>query len=192
MRRVFEYRAAWTLAAIVLGYWALAALTPYAERGTGLRGVFLVLSGWGMFAYWRPAWRALTTRGWPSGELLYAVMVFMFCASVNLNMAMVSVWRLSGQPAFMINNALFDFWIVLGICALTIGVTVPNLFGSGVPPRDKITLGTAWLVMFSVVFYLVLVQPDLRPLAEVLRPALERGYDYPDPEGGGPTLTKCG
>lgn len=186
MWRVLEYRAAVTLFGMVAGYMLLVAGTPYGARGTGLRGLFLVLSGWGMVAYWRPFWRALTTRGWPSGELLYAAAVWLFCASYNLNMAVATVWRLSGQPYYVINNALFDFWIVLGVCALTITVTVPNLFGPGVPPSDRLRLGATWMSMFALVFYLVLVQPDLRPVAEAMRPWLDGGHDYVDPDGGGP------
>ncbi|MEH3117073.1 MAG: hypothetical protein PGN25_05540 [Methylorubrum populi] len=94
MRRVFEFRAAWALVSVVLGYTALVLTTPYHARGTGLRGVFLVLSFWGMVAYWRPARRAILSRGWPPGELLYALMVWLGCASYVLNMAVATLWRL--------------------------------------------------------------------------------------------------
>ena len=32
-----------------------------------------------------------------------------------------------------------------------IAVTVPDLFGKGVPPRDKLQLGGVWMAMFVVV-----------------------------------------
>lgn len=182
MRRVFEFRAAWAMAIVVAGYVALAFVTPFHARGTGLRAVFLVLAFWGMGAYWRPARRAILSRGWPPGELLYALMVWLGCASYVLNMAVATLWRLSGQPAYIINNAVFDFWIVLGICALAIGVTVPDLFGKDVPPRDRLRLGTAWLGMAGLVAYLVLVQPNLRPFAEAIRPYIDMGHEYRDPD----------
>ncbi|MEH3117047.1 MAG: hypothetical protein PGN25_05390 [Methylorubrum populi] len=77
---------------------------------------------------------------------------------------------------------MFDFWIVLGICALAIGVTVPDLFGKDVPPGDKLRLGVSWLAMAGLVTYLVLAQPDLRPVAEAARPYIDMGHDYRDPD----------
>jgi hypothetical protein len=183
MGRVFSYRSAWALAGVIAFYLLLVKAIPFAPRGTALRGIFLVLSGWGMYAYWRPAWRALTTRdGWPSGPLLYALMVWLFCSSYNFNIAIATVWRLSGQPYYMINNSVFDFWLVLGICALAISISVPNLFGKDVPPQDKLQTGVVWLSMFALVMYLVLARPDLRPFAELMRPWLDTGHDYVDPD----------
>lgn len=182
MRRVFEFRTAWALLAAASGYTALVFTVPYQARGTGLRGVFLILAFWGTIAYWRPAWKAVIAAGRPRGELLYALMVWLGCASYVLNMAIATLWRLSGQPYYIINNAVFDGWIVLGICALVIGVTVPNLFGKDVPAEEKLRLGFAWLAMFSVVAYLVFVQPDLRPVAEAIRPYIDMGHDYRDPD----------
>ncbi|GEP11250.1 hypothetical protein [Methylobacterium gnaphalii] len=182
MRRVFEFKALWSLVGLVAAAVALAKLVPYQPRGTALRSTFFVVSGWGLFAYWRPFRAVILTRGWPDGFGLYAIMVWMVCASYNLNIAIATFWRLAGQPAFLINNALFDFWIVLGIAAMTIAVTVPDLFGKDVPPRDKIQLGSAWTVMFALVLYLTIVHPDLGPLADWLRPYIDSGHAYRDPD----------
>lgn len=185
MGRILEYKTAWAIGMALTAYIITVAITPYTPRGTALRGIFLVLSGWGCFAYWRPFWNVVKSKGWPDGAGLYAIMVFLFCTSVNVNIANALFWRGAGQPYFLINNALFDLWIVLGIGALTIAVSVPDLFGKDVPPRDKIQLGTAWLVMFVLVLYLVTVQPDLRPLAEMVRPLYDSGHTYGDADGDG-------
>lgn len=187
IERILAYRTAWHLGIAISAYLILVFTTPYGPRGTALRGIFLILSGWGMFAYWRPFWTALSKKGPADGSDLYAIMVWLFCASVFVNITNALFWRLSGQPYFLINNAFFDFWIVLGILSLTLAVTVPDLFGKDVPPRDKIQLGTAWLVLSVLVFYLVTVQPDLRPLAELVRPFYDSGHTYGDADGDGKT-----
>ncbi|MGY2052980.1 hypothetical protein [Methylobacterium sp. JK268] len=163
---------------IVLLYIGLVRVTPIKPRGDGLRAVFLILSGWGMFAYWRPFRRAMAIEGWPTGPYLYAVMIFLFCLASNLNASIGLFWRLAGQPPYLVNNAIFDFWVVLASLALVIAVTVPDLFGKDVPPRDKLQLGSVWLVMLVVVLYLSLIRPDLSGLAEWMRPWLDSGYDY--------------
>lgn len=176
--RVFRFRLLWAFIGGTLAYALLVKVAPIRPRGDGLRAVFLVLSGWGMVTYWRPFRRALTWEGWPPPSLLYAVMAWLICTAININCTMGLFWRLSGQPAFLINNPVFDFWVVLGIMALLIAVTVPDLFGKDVPPRDKIQIGSVWLMMFALVCYLTLVRPDLDPLADTIRPWLDSGYEY--------------
>ncbi|ACL61247.1 hypothetical protein [Methylobacterium nodulans] len=178
MRRVFEYRMLWTLLVVAASYVLLVTLTPIVPRGDGLRAVFLVLSGWAAFAYWRPAKAAILTRGWPDGPHLYALMIFLFCVGLTLNCAIGLFWRLSGQPAHPINNPFFDLWVVFGVVALVISITVPDLFGKGVPPRDKVQLGTMWMGMVVLVVWLVMQRPDLSPLAELVRPITDSGYEY--------------
>lgn len=178
---VFRFRALWSLIAIVALYVVLVKVAPIRARGDGLRGMFFVLSSWGVVAYWRPFRRTMMTDGWPTAALLFGTAMFLFCAAICVNTTMGLFWRLAGQPAFLINNAVFDFWIVLGISALLIAVTTPNLFGPDVPPRDKIQLGSVWAAMFLFAAFLVLARPDLDPLADLVRPWLDSGYNY-EPE----------
>ena len=79
------------------------------------------------------------------------------------------------------NNPLFDLWVVLGSIALLIAVAVPDLFGKGVPPSDKLQLGFVWSVMFAMVLYAVLARPDMSWLADRMRPITDYGYGYDDP-----------
>ena len=182
MRGIFDFKTAWGIAFVVFFY-ALTVLTiPYVSRGIALRGLLLVLSWWGILAYWRPFYRAITSRGWPDGATLYGVMVWAVCASYNLNIAIALIWRGAGQPAYLVNNALFDFWIVLAVSAMVLAVTVPDLFGKDVPPQDKVRLGAGWALALFFVTGLIILQPDLRPLAEMLRPLLDSQHEYLDPE----------
>jgi hypothetical protein len=77
---------------------------------------------------------------------------------------------------------IFDFWLVLASCAMGIAVMVPDLFGRDVPPRDKVQLGSVWLVLFVFVFWLVVSRPDMRPAADALRPWLDFGQNYKSPD----------
>jgi len=188
MGRMFQFRAAGGLVCVVVVYGALMLSVPYATRGASLRAMLWVLSVWGMIVYAPPAWSAVTYRGRTPGQLLYGLMMFLVSAGIWVNMTMAGgLWRLSGQPYYIINNSLFDFWIVLSIAALAIAVWVPDLFGPDVPPKSKVISGVAFLAVAAFAIYLGLAQPDLRPLAEWLRPYLDSGHDYRDPDGGGPT-----
>lgn len=187
MGRVFQYRTAWGLALVGAIYGALLMALPYTTRGASLRGVLWVLSFWGMIVYAPPAWSAVTYRGYAPGRLLYGLMMWLASAAIWVNMTMAGTWRFAGQPYYLINNSVFDLWIVLSIAALGIAVWVPDLFGKDVPPQSKLISGAAFLAVAVFAIYLGLAQPDLRPLAELLRPVLDGGHDYPDPDGGGPT-----
>jgi hypothetical protein len=176
--RLFRFRAFWSLVLVIIVYLVFARVTPIRPRGESIRAILLVLSGWGMFAYWRPFKMAILSDGWPDAPGWYAIAIFGICAAINFNCAVAIFWRLAGQPAFLVNNAVYDFWIVLAIVVFAILVSVPNLFGKGVPPLDRIQLGSAWMVMFLLVSYLVLVRPNLDPLADAVRPWLDNGYNY--------------
>ena len=180
--RVFRFRAFWCLLIAVVGYIVFTKITPIRPRGEAIRAIPLVLSGWGIFAYWPSFKLAMRSEGWPLPEYRMSIFIFLICAALNLNCAVALFWRLSGQPAFLINNSLYDFWIVLAGIALTVAISVPNLFGKGVPPLDRVQLGAAWTAMFLLVSYLVLARPNLDPLADLVRPWLDNGYNYEPPE----------
>lgn len=186
MGRVFQYRTAWGLVLLGTLYTGLILAVPYATRGASLRGILWVLSVWGMIVYAPTAWTAVSYRGWAPGYILYGLMMWLGSAGLWINMTFAGTWRFAGQPYYLINNPVFDLWIVLSLAAMSIAVSVPNLFGKDVPPKSKAISGAAFLAVAVFAVYLGLAQPDLRPLAEWLRPVLDAGHDYADPDGGGP------
>lgn len=183
--QILRFRALIVAAAVSLIYFLMVRYTPIKPRGDGLRAVFLVLGLWGVFSYWKPVREALLAQpaalnayGSLTGQHLYAMAVFLLCWAVVTNTAWGLFWRLAGQPAYLINNPFFDFWVVLGIVAMIIIVSVPNLFGKGVPPRDKVQLGALWAFTFVFVAWLTIERPDLEWLAVKIRPLVDYGYEY--------------
>lgn len=52
--RLFRFQVLWSLALVIIGDIVFAKITPIRPRGESIRAILLVLSGWGMFTYWRP------------------------------------------------------------------------------------------------------------------------------------------
>lgn len=177
-KRVLWRPAAWALASLGLAYWALAWATPYRPLNEMVIALATGFCAVGSISYFPAALRVLMMPRWPERDerAVLAVWIIMFSVAVN---ALWSVfWRLSGQPPYLVNNALYDGWrigIIVGIGALVQG---PNLFGRGVTASGRATLALAWAVAIGIVLYLTIVSPDLDWLADRARPWLDNGVGY--------------
>ncbi len=168
---------------LVLGALALfsgaAWAVPYRDLSEGTIVVGTALCSLASVAFFAPALNCLLYPAWPPREKWAALAVWMALTGVALHGLVSILWRLSGQPAFLVNNPAYTSWIGIWIIpAALILVSAPNLFGPGVPPRERASLGLAWIIAVTFIAYLAFIRPDLTPVAEWLRPYLDIGYGY--------------
>lgn len=178
VRRVLWRPTAWAMVSLGLAYWALAWATPYRPLNEMIIAVATGFCAVGSISYLPAALRVLLAPHWPERDQRAVLAVWLIMFSVAVNALWSVFWRLSGQPSYLVNNALYDGWrigIIVGIGALVQG---PNLFGRGVTPAGRWTLALAWAVAIGIVLYLTIVNPDLDWLAAAVRPWLDNGVGY--------------
>ncbi|HEV2557976.1 MAG TPA: hypothetical protein VGU45_05060 [Microvirga sp.] len=80
------------------------------------------------------------------------------------------IWRLSGQPRWMVSSDVNSFFVWMSILAATLHITAPGAIDGIVPKRNWIMLGLAFGAGFLCASLILLFHPDFQAVAEWLRP----------------------
>jgi hypothetical protein len=166
------------LLALVAIYFGLAYVTPYRDFSEAVIAVAAGLGAVGTVSYLVPALRVLFKPSWPERDEWATLALFLFLFTLAVTCAWALLWRLSGQPAFLVNNPVYDGRWLGFIVATVILIKAPNLFGRGVTNLNRATLGLAWLVTIAFVMFLWWSQPELHWLAIELQRYLDVGVGY--------------
>jgi hypothetical protein len=132
-------------------------------------------------AYFNRAMACFRVIGdWPTRTELISLGIVMSWMSVCFNGLWGMFWRLSGQPAWMVNNDLYQSWVMFNCMAAGLHIIAPNLLGQGVPNTDRARLTGAFGIAFALILVVSVVKPDLTPYSEAIRPYLESTNTRPD------------
>lgn len=170
LRVVVRARMTWVMLAITFIYLESAYLLTGSQSAEVWRSLQISLSAIVCVAYARRAGRCFTTVGrWPERIELISLGIVLCWASVFCNGAWGVFWRLSGQPAWMVNNDLYQSWVMFNCIAAGLHILAPNLVGQGVPVLDRVRLGAAFGAALALIAVLAVAQPDLSPYADFLK-----------------------
>ena len=133
----------------------------------------IMASAWAMIAVGGVALRCFISPGWPHPDSMVGLGMFLTALGVNWNGAWALFYRLSGQAAWLINNDYYNAWRPIIIAGLVIKVGAIGIFGGHVPRGYKVRHGVFLFLAVLLILLLVLTSPNLRPIAEWLRPYLE-------------------
>lgn len=170
LRVVFRARMTWVVVGILLIYLESATILSNSQSAEVWRSLQISLSAMVCVAYARRAGRCFTVVGrWPERIELISLGIVLSWASVFCNGAWGVFWRLSGQPEWMVNNDLYQSWVMFNCIAAGLHILAPNLVGQGVPVLDRVRLGAAFGVAMALIAILAVARPDLRPYADFLK-----------------------
>src|SRR4051812_21013233 len=168
------------IAAVI--YIVIAFLAPGRPLAGSLRIVQMSLAVAVVYAYWANAKKCFITPTWPAPENLIALGIVLSWLSIFINGVWSILWRLSHQPAWMVNNDLYSSWVVLNVIAATLHVVAANMVGFGVPRADRLRLGLAWAFSLVLIAALVWFRPDMTAFTDQLRGWVEEpGSSRPPP-----------
>lgn len=166
------------LSAVAAVYFGIAWATPYQPLNEILVAAACGICAVGAIGFTPAALRILFAPTWPDRNERATIAIWIIVTSAAVNTVWSLWWRLSDQPAFLVNNALYDGWrlgLAIGIVVL---VQAPNLVGRGVPVLSRTSYVMAWTAAVALVLYLAIVKPELGWLAERARPYLDNGAGY--------------
>lgn len=107
-----------------------------------------------------------------SGHDILAMGITFSFASHFLYGVWMLIWRLAGQPPWVINSDMTAFLVALATVAGLCYLAAPGSIDGHVPPRNRIMIGAATGVGFLLVTFTMLYPVDLGPLAEAIKPWL--------------------
>ncbi|MFB0491925.1 hypothetical protein ABIE45_004511 [Methylobacterium sp. OAE515] len=174
IRDVLFSRFFWLFVLLTIGFGLVAHATPPDDLGECVRVFILSAAAIALVTYWPNAMRAIAGRRWPDPSNRGVMGVFLLAIGSVGTGIFGGLWRFGGFQNFVVNNAVNYYFITLAGVGFMLMVSAPNLFGEGVPPKERILLGSKWVIALSLVLVLALTQPDLRWLVEKLRPWLDR------------------
>jgi hypothetical protein len=164
------------LVSVICAYLVSARIMSNEKTAEVWRILQISMSMMVCVAYWNRAMSCFTVVGqWPEKVPLIALGIVMSWASVCSNGLWGMFWRLSGQPAWMVNNDFYQSWVMFNCIAAGLHIIAPNLLGQDVPTVDRARLAGAFGIAFAFILAVSLIKPDLAPLSEAIRPYLETG-----------------
>ena len=150
-------------------YASVSSVAETARAGAATMGLI------GMVAYGETAVRAYKAHRWPNPELIGALGMFVLCVGVGVGGLFQILWRLSEFQNHVVNNDIYSFTVSLIALGIFMLVAAPNIIGAGVPRWTRFRISLAWAIAVGVVAGLVALSPDLKWVAERLRPMLCEG-----------------
>jgi len=172
IKRFLSNRLTWVSAGYLVIFHTIARLTPDATLAEGARTTVVALAFMGLIVYASVAVRAYQADRWPNPPLLAALANCLIMAGLAFGGLFQILWRLSDFDTALVQNAFYSFFVTLIAVGLFILITTPNLFGKDVPGWSQIRLGLAWSIVVLVIVGLTYASPDLRWLAEAVKPTL--------------------
>lgn len=123
---------------------------------------FIVLMG-----YWRAATACFFIVGrWPQKQKVIALGIWLSWFSIWCNASWAILFRLSGQPSWMLNNDFYTAWTAVSSFAAALHILAPNLIGPNMPEMDRAKYGSVAALGFTLAIVVGVWRPDLSPIAE--------------------------
>jgi hypothetical protein len=95
--------------------------------------------------------------------------------------AWMLMWRLSGQPTWMLNTDTTNLFTWLAMYGAVLHITAPGAV-EGIPRKNMVRLGVAIAIAVFCIFAFGIAQPNVRGFTDHLRPYLEdRTVHIPPP-----------
>jgi hypothetical protein len=164
----------WVAGLFIVAFCIVATVTPNGPLQEAEAILLFALALGGMVAFTPDAWESVCKHQAdldPADVLTLAF--WLLCAGIAASGLWTLIWRLAGQPAWMLNNDFNAFLRIMWIGGLTMMLSVPGLIGGKIPVRSRVRIIIWWAIGASLAAYVMAARPNLAPYVEVLRPLLE-------------------
>jgi hypothetical protein len=154
--------------ASALSYWLVAPFLPTNLQTEWLRVIMIVFSATAILA-WFPAFREIILRPSPVSAQQSIMGQVMFLTGVFGGAVWLLLWRMAGQPAWMVNSELNGWWIWLVGLGCFYSLIAPKDMARE-PPRTRWGR-VAWALVISLIlgFVIVHLRPDVSPVVGWLK-----------------------
>lgn len=163
-------RLTWLSVAYVIIFAVLAAIGGVGTTAEITRVATTTLALIGMIAYGVAAVSAYQAHRWPNPDLIASLGAFLLMMGIGWSGMFQILWRLSDFSRWAVNNHVYNFAVSLIGLGIFILVAVTNVVGSDMPLWTRVRIIFAWCAAAVTTIGLVVISPDLRPLADFLMP----------------------
>lgn len=155
-------------------YVFLAILLPAMWLAEVVRCIQITLSAVVVMGYWKPGTRCFYVSGrWPEKSSVVALGILVSWGSICASASWGLLWRLAGQPPWMVNNDFWTTWTAASSFAASLHIIAPNMVGVGIPEMDRRRYKWASAIGVVLVVVIGFWRPDLSGVAEEVRQWLD-------------------
>lgn len=166
---ILRSRTLWTAAALFALYWVVAWAVPNGPLMEGLHAVRVAICLVVVVAYAPVCLEALAQDRIGRVEQLSLGITIGWGATLGGGLWSL-LWRLAGQPAWMVNSDLNGFFLWVTILGAVLHVTAPGAVDGTVPRRTWIVTGLALGAGALAAAAILVRRPDVAALVEALAP----------------------
>lgn len=179
----------WIGLASALSYWIVAPFLPTNLQTEWLRVFMIVFSATAIVA-WFPAFREIVLRPSPVSAQQSIMGQVMFLTGVFGGAVWLLLWRMAGQPSWMVNSDLNGWWLYLVGLGCFFSLIAPKDMAKE-PPRTRWGR-VAWAFLISLVlgYGIIHMRPNIMPLVDWLKHRVsDMAPAQVQPSALGPSLT---
>ena len=169
LRSILRSRTLWSAAALFALYWLAAHLIPNGPLMEGLHTVRIAICLVVVVAYAPVCLEALAGGRIGRVEQLSLGITIGWGATLLAGVWSL-LWRLAGQPAWMVNSDLNGFFLWVTILGAVLHVTAPGAVDGTVPRRTWILTGLAFGAGALAAAALLARRPDMAAIMDGLAP----------------------
>lgn len=166
---MIRYPSMWVAAGLFVVFCFMTQMSAIF-LGEVLRALCFALAVSVAASFSKPAWIALKAP-WPPdhvGQLAMGIFTLWF--SLAVQSFWYVLWRVSGQPLWMINNDLNTFTLYLFCIGAVLHVTAPGAISGVIPARNMVRIGAACGIAALVVAFGMLASDRAIAFVEFLHP----------------------
>lgn len=154
-------------------YQGVNIFVPNADAIVGLRILASAVYSAVLTKYWKVAFRAFAAPD-PSKEDFLLAGIWLSFLAHNLQTIYSVLYRLANAPPWLLNAEVVPFIVIISMIAGALHVVAPGAYNEGtIPPRDRTALAIGVAIAVLLIGTLVATRPDIRPIMERLRPAID-------------------
>lgn len=158
----------WIGLASALSYWIVAPFLPTNLQTEWLRVFMIVFSATAIIS-WFPAFREIVMRPSPVSAQQSIMGQVMFLTGVCGSAVWLLLWRMAGQPSWMVNSDLngWFLWIISMGCFYSL--IAPKDMAKE-PPRTRWgRVAWAFVISLGLGYGLIHLRPDIVPIVDWLK-----------------------
>lgn len=159
----------WWGLVVILSYWVWAPPMDTNAQTEWMRAFLITIGLTVVVAYTPGVFKFLTTTSPVQAQQLTMGIVVAWFGTAMSGIYLL-LWRMAGQPAWMVNNDLNGFWLWLQIVGGILHVSAPRSIENEIPRPSWSRLWLALLSGLVLGYAVAILKPDAAGFVDRLRP----------------------
>lgn len=172
----------WIGTVVIFSYWIVAPWLDTNSQTEWLRAILISVGATIVVAYTPGVIKFLITPSPVQAQQLTMGIVVAWFGTAMAGIYLL-LWRMAGQPPWMVNNDLNGWWLWWQIVGGVLHLTAPRSIENEIPRPNFARLRVALLAGVALGYTVAVMKPDAAGFVDKLRPYIGDALRAPDNTG---------